>query len=550
MKNLRKHLVWMCSASLIWGAVASAEEPGVSNQSKSQPEPSRLNTESEASVLGIRPVDPAEYLQRLERAETQISELQTQNQALREAQNPIQQTGGFNPLHMAPLFFAHDPEIGIIREQTSSTSTLMEAPKDPSKPEAPKPKKWFDKLSIRGYAQFRINEETHREEGSATAQYVGDRSLADDQNFLIRRARIIISGDVHERLYVYLQPDFASSPGSSADPNNQFVQIRDWYGDFYLDEQKELRIRVGQSKVPYGWENMQSSSNRIPLDRADGLNSAVRNERDLGVYFFYTPVWAQDFFKDVLEKGLKGSGNYGLFSAGIYNGQGGSLNEINDDVHVFARATLPLTFDNGQRMELGIQGYTGEYAVIGSQINPPPSPPATLLAAPGPAGTVATSGLGTAAARDGWNDERLAGSFIWYPQPFGFQTEWTVGRGPALNAAQLAIEERALYGGYAMALYKLDTECWGTFFPFARYSYFKGGYKSERNAPFVNIDEWEVGTEWQINPAAELTLSYLITDRTNTTANNTSNTQPPTPIPESYGQFNGQAIRLQFQINY
>lgn len=101
-----------------------------------------------------------------------------------------------------------------------------------------------------------------------------------------------------------------------------------------------------------------------------------------------------------------------------------------------------------------------------------------------------------------------------------------------------------------MALYKLDTECWGTFFPFARYSYFKGGYKSERNAPFVNIDEWEIGTEWQINPSAELTLSYLITDRTNTTANNTSNIPAPTPIPESYGQFNGQAIRLQFQINY
>ena len=383
---------------------------------------------------------------------------------------------------------------------------------------------------------------------------MGDRSLADNQNFLIRRARIIISGDVHERLYVYLQPDFASSPGSSADPNNQFVQIRDWYGDFYLDDDKELRIRVGQSKVPYGWENLQSSSNRIPLDRADALNSAVRNERDLGVYFFYTPTWAQDFFKDVLEKGLKGSGNYGLFSAGVYNGQGGSFNEINNNVHAFARLTLPLTFSDGQHMEVGIQGYTGEYAVIGAQINPPG--PVALSPVPGPEGTVAVSGLGSgpnaAADRDGWNDERLAGSFIWYPQPFGFQTEWTVGRGPALNAAQNAIEERALYGGYAMALYKLDTECWGTFFPFARYSYFKGGYKTERNAPFANIDEWEIGTEWQINPSAELTLSYLITDRTNTTANNTSNTPAPapTPIPESYGQFNGQAIRLQFQVNY
>lgn len=540
MINLRKHLAWLCSASLWCGTATWADEPA------------RLQTESEAPALGINAVDPADYWKRLERAEAQIAELQSQNQTLRESPSAIQQVG-FNPLHMAPLFFAHDPEIGIIREQTLSTSTLMEAPKDPSKPEAPKPKKWFDKLSIRGYAQFRLNEETHLEEDSAPAQYVSDRSLADNQNFLIRRARVIISGDVHERVYVYLQTDFASS---GTDPNNQFAQIRDWYADYYLDEQKELRFRVGQSKIPYGWENLQSSSNRIPLDRADALNSGVRNERDLGVFFYYTPTWAQDFFKDVLEKGYKGSGNYGLFGVGLYNGQGGSLIEVNDDVHVVARLTLPLTFDNGQHMEIGIQGYTGEYAVTGSAIDSNGAAAGGVLT---PDGTVATSGAGiplasppaTAAAaaanaandRDGWNDNRLAGTFVWYPQPFGFQTEWTVGRGPALNAAQTALEERALYGGYAMALYKHDTECWGTWFPFVRYSYFKGGYKSERNAPYSQIDEWEFGTEWQINSAAELTATYLITDRTNTTAN-------ATPGSTSYGQFDGQAIRLQFQVNY
>jgi len=536
--NLRKPLACLFSMSLFVASGAWAQSPTSSALQSSNPEPSRLTSELEVPALGIRPVDPAEYWQRLERAEAQISELQTQNQALRESPSAIMQTN-FNPLHMAPLFFAHDPEIGIIREQTSSTSSLVEPSKDPSKPD--KPKKWYDKLSIRGYAQFRINEETRREDGSATLQYVGDRSLADNQNFLIRRARVILSGDVHERLYVYLQPDFASSPGSSADPNNQFTQIRDWYGDFYLDTQKELRIRVGQSKVPYGWENLQSSSNRLPLDRADGLNSAVKNERDLGVYFFYTPTWAQDFFKEVLEKGYKGSGNYGLFSAGIYNGQGGSLNEINDDVHFFSRLTLPLTLDNGQHMEIGIQGYTGEYAVIGTSIDTNGPAAGGLVT---PVGTVTSSGVGTDAARDGFADKRIAGTFVWYPQPIGFQTEWTVGRGPSLNAAQDAIEERSLTGGYAMLIYKLDTECWGTFFPFARYSHYRGGYKTERNAPYTSIDEWEFGAEWQINSAAELTCTYLITDRTNTTNTSLTSAGPP------YSQYEGQAIRLQFQINY
>ena len=544
MINLRKHLAWMCSVGLWCGTSVYGAEPTAPANTAGQ-EPARLRGASEAPVLGIRPVEPADYWQRLERAEAQIAELQTQNQALRESSSPIQQTS-FNPLHMAPLFFAHDPEIGIIREQTSSTSSLMEAPKDPSKPEAPKPKKWYDKLSIRGYAQFRLNEETHREPGSATLQYVGDRSLADNQSFLIRRARVIISGDVHERLYVYLQPDFASSPGSSADPNNQFAQMRDWYGDFYFDDEKELRMRIGQSKVPYGWENLQSSSNRLPLDRADALNSAVRNERDLGVYLFYTPTWAQDFFKDVLEKGLKGSGNYGLLSAGVYNGQGGSFNEINDTLHTFARLALPITFCNGQHMELGIQGYTGQYAVIGSVIDPDG---AGAIAPLTPDGTVSSSGAGSGANaladRRGHTDKRLAGTFVWYPQPFGFQTEWTVGEGPglSLDGAATRVERQSLYGGYAMAIYKYDSENWGTFLPFARYSYYKGGYKSESNAPVVNIDEWEIGTEWQINPSAELTMSYLITDRTNTTANSQAGST-------SYSQYDGEALRLQFQINY
>ena len=58
---------------------------------------------------------------------------------------------------------------------------------------------------------------------------------------------------------------------------------------------------------------MQSSSNRLSLDRNDAFNSAARNERDLGVFYYWTPKSAQDFFKYTVDEGLKGSGNYGLF---------------------------------------------------------------------------------------------------------------------------------------------------------------------------------------------------------------------------------------------
>ncbi len=231
-------------------------------------------------------------------------------------------------------------------------------------------------------------------------------------------------------MYVYLQPDFASNVPGSTDAN-QFAQIRDWYGDVYLTKDKVHRIRVGSSKVPYGWENMQSSSNRLPLDRNDALNSAVRNERDLGAFYYWTPSFAQDFFKDVMDQGLKGSGNYGMFAIGAYNGQGGSFQEQNDNMHVVTRLTLPFVFENCQRLEVAMQAYTGLYSVLSSPIRPLGVGPAIR-----PAGTVEAGNL------TGIRDERIAWTGVWYPQPLGFQAEWNIGRGPALNDAQTAVEER------------------------------------------------------------------------------------------------------------
>lgn len=452
--------------------------------------------------------DP-ELLARLERTEAEL-------QRLLDAQEPD------NPTLTA--FHEHwnqvrDPSIITVKQQTHQSG---------AKPES-KSKKWYDRLSVRGYAQFRYNFEVFQEDGSAPAHHAGDRSVGQDQNFLIRRARVIISGDVSDHMYVYLQPDFASSVPGSTDAN-QFTQIRDWYGDLYIDEYKVYRFRIGQSKIPFGWENLQSSSNRLALDRSDSLNSAVRNERDLGLFFYYTPEDAQDLFKEVLDEGLKGSGNYGVFGLGVYNGQGGSLAEQNDNLHVVGRLTYPFKLDDCQIVEVGIQGYTGKYSVLSSAIRPLGVGPAVR-----PLGTLEMGN------RAGIRDQRIAGTFVYYPQPFGIQAEWNVGNGPGLNDAQTEVIERSLHGGYLMAMYRWETECYGTLFPFAKFNYFRGGYKPERNSPFSKITEWELGLEWQFNPQMELVTQYTITDRTNTTAMATG---------ESYRQYEGHLIRTQFQINY
>jgi hypothetical protein len=388
-----------------------------------------------------------------------------------------------------------------------------------------KKKSWYEKLTLRGYAQIRLNEVVHEAADSFPAYSAGDSGIGDNQSFTIRRARIIISGDVHEHLGVYLQPDFASAV-SGAGEGIHFVQIRDWYGDLYLDTDKVHRLRIGQSKVPYGWENLQSSSNRLALDRNDAFNSGTKNERDLGVFYYWTPEPAQEFFKYVVDEGLKGSGNYGILGFGFYNGQGGSLVERNDNLHTVARITLPGCLPNGNFYEIGMQGYTGKY-------NP-------TLAAISPLG-VGPTALPTV-NRGGVRDERLGWTLVYYPQPLGFQAEWTVGNGPSLNDAQDAIVERPLHGGYVQTMYRHESDH-GVWIPFTRYINYEGGYKSERNSPYSRINETEIGLEWQINPAAELTTSYTITNRTNTAPFILADTL-------SYGQFDGNLLRFQFQFNY
>lgn len=458
---------------------------------------------------------PVTTLPRLDAAVQQASVLSPVN-------DEDYETPGFVETLLEHWDTIEDPEVAIVNWQTGS---------DDKKPKKKEPKKWYEKLSLRGYTQMRISDVTDLEPGSAPAQTVGDRSVGDNQSFILRRVRLIFFGDVSDHLGVYLQPDFTSTPPGSTDATF-FAQVRDWYADCYIDKCKVNRIRVGQSKLPYGWENMQSSSNRLPLDRTDGINSSMRNERDLGVFYYWTPEPAQEFFKEVLDQGLKGSGNYGVFCLGCYNGQGGALLEQNDNLHLVARLTLPMTLDNGQHVEASIQGYTGHYVVLGSNIRP-----LGMGAAVTPGGTATTGGS------DGFLDERLAATFVWYPQPFGFQAEWNVGRGPALNAAQTAIVDDDLQGGYAMVMYNYKTDCHGTLFPFARYAYYKGGYKQERNAPYSHVDEFEMGCEWQMNPQMELTALYTWTDRTNTTAINQAGVT-------SYGQFEGQFLRFQFQFNY
>jgi hypothetical protein len=370
-------------------------------------------------------------------------------------------------------------------------------------------KAWFNNFSIRGYAQIRYNRLLETNENLGCEQC--DRSWGKDGGFFIRRMRVIIFGQISDNVYLYVQPDFASSPSSD---RLHFTQLRDAYFDVGLDNDNEYRFRIGQSKVPYGFENMQSSQNRLPLDRNDALNSAVSNERDLGVFFYWAPKNKRKLLSSLVNDGLKGSGDYGLFAFGAYNGQTANNPELNNEPHIVSRFTYPFEVDN-QIIELGVQGYTGKWVM----------PKANL-----------SSGVKTNANLN-YTDQRLAGTFVLYPKPFGILAEYTEGSGPQFNKVTDSIEVMPLRGGYVTLNYytKFDQTI---LIPYIRYQYYYGGKKHERDARSYEVKELEIGAEWQVNKNFELVANYTISNRRYEDFLKQDNLQ------------DGSLLRIQAQVNF
>lgn len=408
-------------------------------------------------------------------------------------------------------------------------------------------KSWTSRVNIRGYVQNRVTKMIG-DDGDNPANPVDlwsdrsvgtDDSINSDKNFLIRRARVIIFGDFGDHLSYYIQPDFASS----ASGTGNIAQLRDAYGDINIDKARVHRVRVGQSKVPYGFENMQSSSNRLAMDRVDALNSAVRDERDTGAFYYYTPENVQALFKEINDKGLKHSGNYGMLAAGFYNGQGANRSDVNDNYHFVARATYPWKTESGQIYEAGIQAYRGDYAPTTGRYNFNGN---TNVSSSANTGATRTPTIATADAK-GFKDERVGVSFIMYPQPFGLQAEWNWGTTPGLDIAQNRIEEKHLQGGYVQAMYKIDNfqflDTNGTLIPFIKWQYFDGYNKAETNAPKNEVNDWEVGVEWQLAPEVEIMAEYHRMKRNNLVTGNRAGTL-------DYQSFTADAIRVQVQYNF
>lgn len=393
--------------------------------------------------------------------------------------------------------------------QKPDSQPAVPVTKPDTQPKPVVPKKWYDRILIRGYAQVRYN----RLFATNPLLYCPacDRSVAYPGGISIRRARVIIQGGLSDQVQIKFETDLVTNVGNDF----FFLQVRDLYGDVFADKAHTGQARLGLAKVPYGFDNLQSSSVRLPFDRSDAISSGAPGERDVGLFAIWGTAPRRKALRELVDSNYKGEGDYGIVMAGVYNGEGIGRGEFNDNKHVGVRVSYPFTLPHHQLLELGVQGYTGKYVLP------------VFLRTPGVVGQVDHEYL----------DQRVALSMFLAPMPFGLQAEWTWGTGPSYVPATNTIEEKPISGGYVTAMYRALV-LHKLFFPYARWQYYKGGKKNELDARFYLVKELEVGLQGMVLKGLTLTAAYMFSDRTFEDAVLRDNHQE------------GSTMRLQAQFNY
>jgi hypothetical protein len=146
---------------------------------------------------------------------------------------------------------------------TPSPALLPPAPPSPPPPAAAAYEHWYDRIQIRGYTQVRYNR-LGSDISSAIGKnddYVsdGDKTIGGKNGFSLRRARLVIYGNITEHFYLYLQPELAGSVGDA----QNFAQLRDLYGDVSFDQ------ATRPSGCGWGSQSPRSASRTCSRARTD-----------------------------------------------------------------------------------------------------------------------------------------------------------------------------------------------------------------------------------------------------------------------------------------
>jgi hypothetical protein len=410
--------------------------------------------------------------------------------------------------HLAALALAGLALAAPISSGAAQRPAPVDSAADSVRAETPAARPWHERVSLRGYTQVRYNRLFENNESLVCPQC--DRSLGRNGGIFLRRARVSIVAQPSDRVQLVVQPDFTAE---ASETNGGIAQVRDAYAELALDAAHTTRLRLGQTNVPFGFENLLSSARRAPFDRADALNSAAPTERDLGAFLFWSPRVARARYLALAAGAGKGTGDFGVVAFGAYNGQTANRPEQGGNLHTALRLAYPFAVGGGQVVEAAVQGYRGRYIVVASQ---------------------RTAGTGGSAE---FRDRRAAASLVLHPRPVGLQAEWTIGVGPEADPDARTISERHLQGGYVQAMVR--TQLGGhALTPYVRAQRYDGGKKFELDARGYRVREIEAGTEWALTSDLEFTAAYMAATRTTRDLASPNNRQQ------------GHRARLQAQFSF
>src|SRR5919112_441454 len=190
-------------------------------------------------------------------------------------------------------------------------------------------------------------------------------TVGPQSNVFTRRARIEARGQISENVAVYIQPSFEGGrnlsgvattctstpvgPGGGTPvltcrtTGRSGLRLRDAYIDVRFTPEASktaLYLRAGQEKRPFSRYELTSSNNLPSIERGAGQGLVARASNDLfgGAGFLSHDVGASVRLEHKLD-----DTRLLLLKVGAYNGQGESLNDVNNKKSFGARGSIGIT---------------------------------------------------------------------------------------------------------------------------------------------------------------------------------------------------------------
>ena len=168
-------------------------------------------------------------------------------------------------------------------------------------------------------AKVETEQKQHKLDGYFQIRYQDDEGT-DKNDFLVRRARLNVRGPLSDRTAYRIEFQMDAKEAGMGPCSK--TQLRTLYLDYKLNRGL---LRIGQAKVPWGYELLESVPDLWTAERALFMDRLFPNQRDIGVQWSY-----------------RKSPSAPQFDVGIFNGTGINASDNNDRKNLMARVDFPL----------------------------------------------------------------------------------------------------------------------------------------------------------------------------------------------------------------